>query len=57
MNDNELTLDCSLSGFLVKWEGDPPEGWDGTPMPEHPNCIEIIRFEDGKPPELVYRRQ
>lgn len=56
MSDEALTLKAALSGVLVKWDAsvgnDIP---DGDPT-KHPACIEVIRLEEGKDPEILYRR-
>lgn len=57
MSDESVALDCKVKVYLVKWDAcGPPEGWDGTPLPGHPACIEIIESEDGAEPKVIYRR-
>jgi hypothetical protein len=58
MEQETIKLKAKLSGVLVKWDaalldGAPPADIDPT---THPACIEVLRLEDDRDPQVIYRR-
>lgn len=57
MSDTTINLAAQLSAVLVKWDAcvgeTPPEG---DPM-THPACLEIVRLEPGRDPQLIFKRK
>jgi hypothetical protein len=54
MNDAVMGVQAEItSARLVKWDGEPPAG--AEPI-GHPLCIEVIEFEPGQPPKVIYQR-
>lgn len=57
MSDAALNLAAQMSAVLVKWDasvGDTPP--EGDPM-AHPACLEIVRLEPGRDPQLIFKRK
>jgi hypothetical protein len=53
MSEQALGITAELRGVLVKWDGEPEECVDPI---GHPRVSEILEFEPGQEPRVIYRR-
>jgi hypothetical protein len=54
MSETELGITAEIRGVLVKWDGEAEEGVDPI---GHPRVVEVLKFEPGQAPTVLYRRE